>query len=295
MIPLQAVRPENLLGRGSESSVYALGAAHVVRVYRPGVDPAYLAARQTFYAWLHRQGLPFATPQVLDTGWMDGQQYSVEARMPGQEMAQVLPTLRGPARAQALRSFAVAAAQLGTVYMPAETPYGELVAVDPVRRADWREFLIARIHRALQVSGEALARDVPDLPACIAAFEQDARALPPALPKRLVHGDYFPANVFIGDDLTITGVGDFSYATVAGDPRIDLMGALCFIELAPGYEPADSDLLREAITPLHGADGDDEFFAAIAFYRRYAAFVFSPSLDDDPDTYAWCVATLAAS
>lgn len=299
-IPLHLIRPENQLGRGSESGVYGLDGAHVVRVYRPGVDPAYLDARHTFYRWLNEQELPFATPRILEVGCIDagplaGQHFSVEARMPGRDMAQVLPSLHGAARAQALRSYVAAAVQLGTVHLPAGTLYGELAMLRPLRRDDWREFLVARMHRALQRSRSALARDVPDLAARIAAFERDARALPPDLPKRLVHGDYFPANVFLGDDLTITGVGDFSYATLAGDPRYDLMGTLCFFELVESYTPADSEQLRAELGAQHDPELYADLFDVLGFYRRFAAFVFSPCLDDDPATYAWCVATLRAA
>lgn len=300
MVPAHLITPENQLGRGGESGVYGLDAAHIVRVYRPGAEPAYLDARHSFYGWLSGQGLPFATPRILEVGRfadsvVAGQHYSVEARMPGRDMAQVLPSLRGGARAEALRSFVAAAMQLGRVHVPAGTAYGELVSSNPLRHDDWREFLIARMHQALQQSVPVLARDVPELAARIAAFERDARALPLDIPKRLVHGDYFPANVFLGDDLTITGVGDFSYATVAGDPRYDLMGALGFLELVEGCTAADSEQVQAELHVQHDPMLHPDLFAAIAFYRCFAAFVFSPCLDDDPATYAWCVATLRAA
>ncbi|HEU5089151.1 MAG TPA: hypothetical protein VFT99_16960, partial [Roseiflexaceae bacterium] len=85
----------DLLGRGSESAVYALGEQRVVRVYRHPPPPAYLERRNTFYAMLREQRLPFETPCILECGMRAGSAYCLEARMRGRDFASAMPHLAG--------------------------------------------------------------------------------------------------------------------------------------------------------------------------------------------------------
>jgi hypothetical protein len=106
--------------------------------------------------------------------------------------------------------------------------------------------------------------------------------------KSLVHGDYFPGNVFMDESQTICGVGDFSYATVVGDARMDLAGALLFLEVVEGYCADDSTFLRQQLVKRWG----DELLDIVDFYRLYYSLFFSGCKADDPTTYAWCVGNL---
>ncbi len=110
--------------------------------------------------------------------------------------------------------------------------------------------------------------------------------------KLLVHGDYFPGNVLVGDDLRVSGVIDFGPLTVIGDPMLDLASAVIFLEVArPGYTPADTDFVRDRIAARTGPAIDD----AITTYRAWYAIRFSPYRDDDANLYNWCVTSLRRS
>jgi len=76
------IAPTALLGRGGESSVYALDQTRVLRVYGRGASLDYLLARSSFYTQLAARHPPFATPLVLDQGVIDGHPYTIERRYP---------------------------------------------------------------------------------------------------------------------------------------------------------------------------------------------------------------------
>lgn len=280
----------DMLGAGSESSVYAMDAGHVLRIYRDHVSWEYVNARQAFYAEVAQQGLPFAVPEVYSIGAWVGHVYATERRIPGQDFGQVLQTLSGEARTKALANYLDAAAAIGTVRFP-DKSYGELILDPPLQREHWQAYLAARMEAMLARSRTDLVEDVPDFDAVLASIYARLPVIGENAEKCLVHGDYCPSNVIIDDALQITGVVDFSYATVVGDPRMDIAGATLFIETTSGHEPADVDFLRERVREQWG----EGMLEVVDFYRLYYSIYFSGCKADDPSTYWWCVRNLRAA
>jgi hypothetical protein len=86
----------------------------------------------------------------------------------------------------------------------------------------------------------------------------------------------------------VTGILDFSPMTVAGDPRLDLAGALIFLEVVAPYRPEDSTTVEDVITARHG----DAVLSVIELYRIYYSLYFSATKEFDPELYRWCVNNL---
>jgi Ser/Thr protein kinase RdoA (MazF antagonist) len=280
----------DLLGTGSESRVYAMDAEHVLRIYNDDILWGYVEARHAFYARLAENDLPFAVPEVFSVGAWVGHIYTVEKRMPGRDFGKVLPTLHGVERAKALTSYLDVAASLGSVRFP-DKPYGELLATSPLQRERWRDYLKARMAQTLAGSRADLEQDVPGFDQVLASIYARLPILGDDPPKCLVHGDYFPANVFIDDEFQISGVGDFSYAVVAGDARMDLAGAVWLMGATSDYCPDDSAFLLQQVAERWG----NELLEVIELYRLYYSIYFSGCKLDDPTTYWWCVENLRGS
>ncbi len=278
----------DLLGKGGESEVYALDTTRVLRVYRAGARVDYAERRRAFYALVQEQRPPFELPLVLESG-VDGDRfYTVERRMCGHAFADVLPALKGTNRERALASYLYVAEQIGTIRFP-HWSFGEVLTADePLQRPAWSQFLWARLQQAYRVSRSDVEQDVPDVTAILAHIRSELQALAEFQEKRLVHGDYFPGNVYIDDDLNICGVGDFGYTTVVGDARMDLAGTVVFLEVVDGYHPDDTSFLMRVVQERHGSD----IARWIDFYRLYYSFYFSGCKADDPRTYAWCIHNL---
>ena len=86
----------------------------------------------------------------------------------------------------------------------------------------------------------------------------------------------------------VIAVIDFSPMTVAGDPRLDLLCALIFIEVDDGYQPSDSEIVRRLIAEHYG----EAILRLEDVYRTYYSLYFSPVKRSDPKLYKWCVANL---
>jgi len=283
----QRFRPDVVrrIGHGGEATVYELTGGRVIRIFHGGPHGARTIA--AFYRAIGKADVPFALPQIVEQGEDDGVSYSVDRLIPGRPLHELMRHLVAHDRARALASYTDAAFHIAS--LPVVRPeYGEFLRDDDsIRAPAWSEYLLARMHRSLEQS-PWLDDDVPALDRLVAELTRRIQALTPAR-KALVHGDYFPGNVLMSDDLTVAGVIDFGPLTVIGDPYLDLASAVMFLEVvSPGYTPADTDFVRNRLAAHVGGDVDE----LISTYRGWYAVRFSPYRDDDPSLYAWCTASL---
>lgn len=285
------LRDDDLLGAGSESRVFAMDAGHVLRIYHDSIGWDYVEARRALYAEIAKCGLPFAVPELTSVNSWVGHIYTVEKRMPGQDFSKVLPGLSGADRDKALTSYLDVAASIGNAHF-GERLYGELLASNSaLRREGWRDYLWASMQRALVGGRPDLEEDVPNFEVVLASIQQRLATLEDQPVKSLVHGDYFPDNLFINDDLEICGVGDFGYSTIVGDAHMDIAAALWFLETSrTNYCPDDTTFLRRLVVQRWG----EELLPILDFYRLYYSIYFSGCKADDPATYQWCAANLRA-
>ena len=278
MIKAFGVTDADLLGDGWESTIYALGASQVLRVPRPGVgSEAQVRAQAALTANL--PALPFAVPRITEIGRTDGQLYVIEDRIAGQSMASLLPSLSGERRATALRAYLAAAEAMAAVIAPGEA-FGDLLLDHPRRCDRWPDYLTARVKTA--VKDEVLAMAVPGLAGIVDRFNARLRAIPePA--RCIVHGDIWPPNVMMNDDLQVTGLIDFSFTTRIGDHVMDLAGACHFLLATKASSQADHDYVKQLILAKYGVEVIDR----IDLYAVWFAFDFAYN-HDDAAVFAWC-------
>ncbi len=291
MLESFGITATDLLGSGGESQVYALGPEQILRIYKRGMLSTYVERRHAFYTDLQCYSPPFEIPQIVKTGRIDGQIYTIERRMRGQDFARILPKLTPAERQRALTSYLDVAEQIGTIYFPND-PFGELlVPENPLQRATWPGYLWDRMQQSLSESRTDLEHDVPGFAHILDGMHTQLQQLNGFNERCLVHGDYFPGNVFIDSDLTICGVGDFSYAAIVGDPRMDLVGAIVYLEVLDAYQPGDTEFLLQLLTKRCGT----EILKIVQLYRLYYSLYFSVCKHSDPRTYAWCIRNLRAA
>ncbi len=231
-------------------------------------------------------GLPWSLPQLVEHGQIAGRHYAIETKLPGRSLDLVLANVGGAARMRALRNYAEGALRIRESVI--ERPWiGELFHEPPVRRTSWPDYLVERGLLQISKAGNAFAAEVPGLTDVVAKFEDDVRRVEGVAPG-LVHGDYFPGNVLVGDDLEVTGVIDFGWSTLVGDPRLDAVCASVFLEVDREWSTqADADFVRAHIREC--APGVDDVFD---LYRTFCAVHFSFVIHYGIPLYKWCVRAL---
>lgn len=272
------VTDADLLGSGWESTIYALGTKQILRIPRPEAGSEdQVRAQATFTANL--PPLPFAVPCVREISWIDGWLYVIEDRIAGQSMAALLPKLSGDSRATALRAYLAAAEAMAVATAPDEA-FGDLLLDQPRRCDHWTDYLTARVRKAAEA--DALVEAIPGLAGIVRRFNTRLETIPDP-PRCIVHGDIWPPNVMMNDDLQVTGLIDFSFTTRIGDHIMDLAGASHFLLATKSSSRADHDYLMHLILAKHGADVIDR----IGLYAVWFAFDFAFN-HNDAAVFAWC-------
>lgn len=270
------IDPDDLLGEGGEALVYGLDADRVARVNRSSSDT--LDARNALLRELHQSAsaVPFAVPEVLETHRLAGLDVTIERRLPGRDLAEVLVGREGPRRVALIEAYLNAAACIGDLRAERDW-YGDLIGAAPIRRPSWHAYLEARAATGLEHAGWL---DAPTSTGRLSPTDL-AAALPEPDEPALVHLDAFPGNMLAGDD-TITAVIDFSVVSVIGDRRLDPLAAVAYLD--PEITPAATDADRsQAIRWLEARDLSELLTPA----RRWLAAFWSSAMED-PRLASWC-------
>lgn len=278
----------DLLGEGGESSVYALDAGRILRL--PRARPFTLAGREHLKAFLEGIAghLPFATPLIQEIG--PDADYTIETRLQGRSMAQFLRTAGDDARDHAFRNYVTALEALRVIEYP-DHPYGHLLSEEPVTGDTWRDFIHDSLAKFRTAHRLTIARDIGDPYKLFDKAADMIAHLPERPPRALVHGDYFPGNVLLGEGLTVSGVIDFGPFTVVGDPVLDLAVSYITLELIEECTADDARFVRELAIERHGPD----ILPALRFYRAYLAFSMADPANAKPPyprLYGWSIAML---
>jgi putative membrane protein len=272
-----------LLGEGAESQVFALSETRVLRVPKGGTA-GFWERRRVFCHRLSELDLGFRTPEVVDAGEVAGMAFFIEERIIGESLTDALPRLGDAARKQAFDSYLDAVIAVGTVPL-APSWYGEVLADEPLRAPTWVQFLGDRVRASAAAAASQVRAALPELDCSVADFCEEVRTLSIDSPH-LVHGDFFPGNVIVDESGHVVGVIDFASLTMAGDPAMDIAGALAFLDITPGLRSTDVERLHERVEQL--APGA---LRRMSTYRCFYALRYLHAIDDPP-LYDWCLATL---
>lgn len=277
-----------LIAEGGESLVYALGPERILRIPRSQSAPRPNRRRQQAFLDRLTGRLPFATPDILEIGPDDA--WTVERWLPGRTLSDFLRTADHTRRDLALRHYVAALESIATIILP-ESPYGHVLAAEPVIASDWRTFLHETLSGFVSRNRVTIAKEVGD-PYALFDTVADMIAFLPADPgKTLVHGDFFPGNVLINDRLEVSAVLDFGTYTVVGDQTLDLAVACLTLEQIEECTAEEARFVRGLMVERHG----EEILPAFAFYRAYLAFSMAdPALAAPPypRLFGWAIAML---
>ena len=262
-----------LIGAGGESRVFALDADRVLRVFGGLTD---LAVVDVVRGW-EGVDLGVAVPRVFEVGRTGSQHWTVDARVPGESLADWLVRGQPPAARRA-----VLADYLDVASRLRELPldpggFRALFAPDAVPAgASLVDLLRERAAHGMAWGDNLLDTAVPDLVERLvplwAALAR--REVAPAF----VHNDYFPGNVMT-DGRRVTGVLDVSVHALAADPVMDEVGAACLVELVSYPDAAaDAAWLTGRLEERLGADA-----WLVDAYRRWYGLYYSM----DPAILDW--------
>ena len=261
------------LGSGAEAQAYALDGRRVARVHGLGVAEDDVTGRASLLSELAGSAgaVPFAIPRVLEIAAVEDRLVSIETRLPGRALSEVLGEASADQRAGLIRAYLDAAARIGDLRL--ERPWcGDLCNRDPIRTATFREYLRERARKSLAAAG-------PDFAAVDA--DELAAALPaPSIPA-LVHLDAFPGNM-LAEGGSITAVLDFGTTCIVGDRRLDPLTAAAYLDspITPSATASDRRAAGEWLR-------DHQLMGLYAPARRWLGAYWSFAREE-PRLFDWC-------
>ena len=273
------------LGRGMTSALFDIGGGRVLKIHNGPQEEGYLLSLQQLSQQLQRHAFPFAVPLIYEYGAVADVHYHIERRLPGQDLAQVFPSLTTRERQRSLSSFLDALPALHAIQWPRH-PFGEpLNGAEQIIAETWPGYLRARIEATLAHSYSDLLTDLPDADRVVDRFKRELNSLPALPPKQLVHGDFFLGNVLSDERGILTAVVDFSPLTLIGDPLMDLAGAYYFCRIYDFVTESDYRYLRREIDHRYGPN----CWQRIDLYYTFYSLRFSDCKISDNHTYHWCL------
>lgn len=275
-----------LLGEGGEGTVFTFSNDKVVKIYKD-VKADYLLGITDFQNFMSQFNLPFDLPLTYKIGSVDNTYYTIEKRLTGTTLDKVFGPLNRDDKYLILKRYFDGLKSLHSIRLP-QLPYGQILKpADEVKSDNWQKFLLAKMEDKIDYSKEWLAKDVTNFEQKVRKFNEIIKTELACEDKTFVHGDYFYGNVLV-EDLKLTAVIDFSPLSVIGDYRMDVSGAIIFLELSELFTPEYITYLYSLAESEYGKD----IKKYIDYYRLYYSFLFANSFEFDQDLYNWCIKNL---
>lgn len=282
-----------LLGEGAETLTYKYTDNKVIKIHKySSSDEAqtaqYLEKMRKLYAKLNSYQFPFSFPEIYEVHSLESYFFTVERELTGTPIATIYEQLIEADRQTFLMHFFGVLDYFQTITFDS-IEYGQIFDAFPEVRSDnWILFIREMVTRKLVNSRNDLQEDGLDVDKIIKLFEEDINELPPYPDKRFVHGDYFLGNILVNEKLEITAVLDVGPSSAIGDSRVDLAGAIAFLDIYSFFSPDD----REFLTALAVKKYGEEVVKAINTYTIYYSLLFSDCKTSDPTTYNWSLKNL---
>ena len=280
----------DLLSQGMEAEVYACDPGTLLKLYRGAGCLADLSMLRDFYARLERGGLSYALPTIQQVSVEGEFCVSIEPRMPGVPLSNLLPGLEQAQMDAAMHTYLSALMELSLLPLPEFERY---LLFDPHRlsgcaEGDYHHFLARWLAHKLAQVAPHLGRDVSD-------FERKVQQMTTILTQpytgslRLVHGDFFPGNLLVDAGRRVTALLDFGFMTHYGDPLFDVATGWVFFDMYDELRANLRERLLAIILERLGAQVFGKLARYVLLYSLLSANAYSDCTDGH---YHWCVENL---
>lgn len=269
-----------------EGVVYDLGGGLVGKAWfdRTAADVLPL---QAFLTELNQQDLPFRTPDITHVDSVDGHAVSIERRLTGTPLSDVLAS-GAMTQQEGLDLFVEVVTALATTTAGPASKALPLLGQSPLK-GEWGEGLAELVRWRASTSYQYLSADVDDFDDLLERVLAQLSALSLDKPQ-IVHGDICTPNLVVTDGSSNSprvALLDWGFFTTAGDNTFDAATAAGFYDM---YSPAARDFDDQLLDRFEQlGHARDRMYLYRAAYAIATATIYSPAADGH---YVWCVGNL---
>ena len=284
--------PDDLLHKGMEAEVYAMGSGHVLKLYIGSTDFEHLTTLKNFYASLSRSDISYSLPYIETVAMVGDICLTIERRLPGTPMSAILPQLTEEQVDRIMQVYLWAALELTKVQIPAEFDRYKLFDPEDISLrtdGDWHHFITRYLDQKLKQLTVYLERDVTDFAAKVTQLH-DALSQPYTGNYHLIHGDFFPGNILIDENNHVTALLDFGLFTMYGDSLFDVATGWVFFDMYDELKANIRERYLDITLDRLGERVRGKLYRYVLLYSIFSANTYSPDCADGH--YRWCVANL---
>ncbi len=281
-----------LIRKGMEAEVYAIGTDAVLKLYIGTTNLAYLTTLQKFYASLNQSVLSYSLPYIQTVAAEGDMCISIERQLPGAPLSAILPMLTKAQLDRMMQAYLAATLELTNIQIPADVDRYKLFDAEGISRrtnGDWHQFLTRYLAQKLTQVTVYLDNDVTNFAMKVEQL-YSILAQPYTGNYHVIHGDFFPGNILIDKMYHVTALLDFGLLTMYGDSLFDIATGWVFFDM---YNELKANIreryLAMALETL-GEHVRGNLYRYVLLYSVLSANTYSSKCTDGH--YQWCVANL---
>ena len=284
--------PNELIRKGMEAEVYAIGSDTILKLYIGTTNLAYLTTLQNFYASFNQSAISYSLPYIQTVASEGDICISTERQLPGTPMSAILPTLTNKQMDSMMQAYLAAALELTNVQIPADFDRYKLFDADGISRrtkGDWHQFLTRYLTQKLTQVTYYLNKDVRNFAVKVKQL-YTILAQPYTGNYHLVHGDFFPGNILIDKMCHVTALLDFGLLTMYGDSLFDIATGWVFFDMYDELKVNIRERYLSMTLETLGRRVRGNLYRYVLLYSVLSANTYSSKCTDGH--YQWCVANL---
>jgi fructosamine-3-kinase len=284
--------PNELIRKGMEAEVYAIGTDAVLKLYIGTTNLAYLTTLQNFYASFNQSAISYSLPYIQTVASEGDICISTERQLPGIPMSAILPTLTNRQMDSMMQAYLAAALELTNVQIPSDFDRYKLFDADGIsrrRNGDWHQFLTRYLTQKLTQVTYYLNKDVLNFAVKVKQL-YTILAQPYTGNYHLVHGDFFPGNILIDKMCRVTALLDFGMLTMYGDSLFDIATGWVFFDMYDELKVNIRERYLSMTLETLGRCVRGNLYRYVLLYSILSANTYSSKCADGH--YQWCVTNL---
>jgi hypothetical protein len=286
------VSPNELIRKGMEAEVYAIGTDAMLKLYIGTTNFAYLSTLQSFYVSLSQFTLSYSFPYIQTVATEGDICISIERQLSGTRMSAILPTLTKKQMDSMMRIYLDAALELSTIQIPSDFDRYKLFDAEGIShrtKGDWHQFLTCYLTQKLEQVTNYLSKDVKNFALKVQRLYA-ILAQPYSGNYHLIHGDFFPGNILVDKMQCVTALLDFGLLTMYGDFLFDIATGWVFFDMYDELKANLRERYLSIVLKTLGKHVRGKLYRYVLLYSAISANTYSSICADGH--YQWCVANL---